>query len=752
MSDPTNKIFEFGPFRLDTAERVLLRDGQPVPLTLKAFDVLMLLVESSGHIVEKDELMNRVWAGSFVEEGNLKVTVSMVRKALEDNNGDQHFIETVPRRGYRFVAKVQEVAAESIDLVMHERTRETVTIDEVAIVDEPPSAKPLRGLDGLWRKVTQHKRVLAVVGLLLMAIATATIFFSFKYIWPKLTARTSPAPFENFKIAPLTTSGRVAEAAISPDGKYVAYVATTGETHSLWIRHISTGSDTQVAGPPNGVFGALTFSPNGDYLYYVAEAEGEKGSLWLYQMPVFGGTPRKLVGDVDSVVTLSPDGKQLAFLRGYPAQKQACVIVANSDGTGERKLATHRIGELFLNGPNALGPAWSPDGEMIAFGFTDDRSGAAGASLMAVRVKDAVDKPIVSGSWQTIGPIIWLRDGSGLVFIAAEDGSERNGQIWYVSYPDGKVRRVTNDLYDYKILSLSADSTALVTIQNQQISNLWTTSNGFEDAAQISSSKYDALDGMSWTPDGRVVYVSRANGQSQIWITNADGTERKQLTFDSNSKGRLSVSPDGRYLVFASFRANISHIWRMDIGGGNELQLSRGRQNGAPQVTFDSRWVVYNSFDTLTPTLWKAPIAGGEPVQLTNYESGMLAMSPRDAQIVYDYVERNEQDQPRRRFAVIPFEGGSPRMLDFIIPGRQMKWAPAGGALTYVETRAGVSNIWSQPINGGPPRQLTNFKSHRIFRHDWSRDGKRLALARGTRTSDAVLIKDITNASQNRER
>ena len=218
-------------------------------------------------------------------------------------------------------------------------------------------------------------------------------------------------------------------------------------------------------------------------------------------------------------------------------------------------------------------------------------------------MKDGVEKLIVSGPWQTIGPIIWLRNGSGLVFIAVEEGSERNGQIWYVSYPDGKVRRVTNDLYDYKILSLNADSTALVTIQNQQISNLWTTSKGFEDAAQISSSKYDALDGMSWTPDGRVVYVSRANGQSQIWITNADGTERKQLTFDSNSKGRLSVSPDGRYLVFASFRANISHIWRMDIGGGNEVQLSRGRQNGAPQVTFDSRWVVYNSFDTLTPTL-----------------------------------------------------------------------------------------------------------------------------------------------------
>src|SRR5262249_14741498 len=158
---------------------------------------------------------------------------------------------------------------------------------------------------------------------------------------------------------------------------------------------------------------------------------------WLYQMPVFGGTPRKLVNDADSMVTLSPDGKQLGFLRGYPPQKQACLIVANSDGTGERKLVTHHIGELFLNLAGNHSPAWSPDGEMIAFGFANSRADPPSASLMAVRVKDGVEKHIVSGPWQTIGPIIWLRDGSGLVFIAAEPGPglERNGQIWHVSYP-----------------------------------------------------------------------------------------------------------------------------------------------------------------------------------------------------------------------------------------------------------------------------------------------------------------------------
>ena len=136
MNDPAGKIFEFGPFRLDSGERVLLRDGKPVALTLKAFGVLLLLVENSGHIVEKNRLMDHVWAGTFVEEGNLKATVSMLRKALADNQGNCGYIETVARRGYRFVSPVREVVDESTDVVVHERTRQSIIIDEPQSVSD----------------------------------------------------------------------------------------------------------------------------------------------------------------------------------------------------------------------------------------------------------------------------------------------------------------------------------------------------------------------------------------------------------------------------------------------------------------------------------------------------------------------------------------------------------------------------------------------------------------------------------------
>src|SRR5262245_54605310 len=188
MREPSNKIYEFGPFLLDSTERVLLRDGQPVPLTMKAFDVLLVLVENSGHIVEKDELMNRVWAGSFVEEGNLKVTVSMVRKALEDNQEGNRYVETAPRRGYRFVAEVKEINDEAVDLVIRKHTRKTLTIDEVGIVNEQPQARPLPSYRHRWHEVTNRKIRLIVVGLL---VTTAIAFLGFKFVWPKLNTWAS---------------------------------------------------------------------------------------------------------------------------------------------------------------------------------------------------------------------------------------------------------------------------------------------------------------------------------------------------------------------------------------------------------------------------------------------------------------------------------------------------------------------------------------------------------------------------------
>src|SRR4051794_28903217 len=141
MSRRAKHFYEFGAFQLDVSERVLRRAGQPVQLTPKVFDTLLVLVENSGHIVAKNELMQRLWPDSFVEEGNLAFNISILRKALAEGSGEVQFIETVPRRGYRFVASVRELEDEGADLVLEKQTTAHIVIEEVKEEREMESAQ-----------------------------------------------------------------------------------------------------------------------------------------------------------------------------------------------------------------------------------------------------------------------------------------------------------------------------------------------------------------------------------------------------------------------------------------------------------------------------------------------------------------------------------------------------------------------------------------------------------------------------------
>ena len=719
------RFYEFGPFCVDASERVLLREGQPVMLPPKLFDTLLALVERSGHIVEKAELMETVWPGTFVEESNLSSSVSLLRKTLGSAEDGKPYIETVPRRGYRFAAAV-ELTGESTDLIVGRRTRmhvvtreeeETSAVEMEAVL--PTSSAGYRASADKWTK----RGVITTISALVVVVAG--VFLGFRYIRNERVTK-SVEPFAKIKMARLTTTGRADDAAISPDGKFVVHVMDSAGQQSLWLRHIPTGSDQEIVPASKDGFSRLTFSPDGNRIYFASSGV-------LYQVPVLGGSAKKLLRDIDTTITFSPDGKRMAFMRGVPPQGERLLIVANADGTEEQILARHKLEDPFL-----IAPAWSPNGETIVFPLRGSGPDAPYGNLREVRLKDGVEKQITSQQWSAIGPNCWLRDGSGLVTIAAEDPGS-NWQIWFVSYPAGTVRRITNDLNDYRNVSLTADSSSLLAVQFEQVSDIWMAPDGDSSrASRITTNRFDGAGGISWTPDGRIVHVSRASGYQEIWIMNNDGTENKQLTFDASRNSLPTVSRDGRYIVYVSNRMGTRNIWRMDIDGGNKKQLTRGSKDGSPQYTPDNQWVVYTSFETGQPTLCKVPIDGGNPVQVTDYYSLLIAISPKDGQIAYAY------DEPMKRLvAIIPFAGGPPtKIFNFPNPfGRAIRWAPDGRALTYVGLPS-RSNIWSQPIDGSPPRQITDFKSDRIFSYDWSRDGKHLAVARGTRTSDVVLIKD----------
>ena len=586
-------------------------------------------------------------------------------------------------------------------------------------------------------EIKRHKRGAVIAALALLLVIGGVVFALYKF-WNK-PARTSPG----IRIERLTTNGKASDAAISPDGKYVVYVLNEGGQQSLWTRQVATTSNVQIVPPAAVQFGALSFSPDSNYVNFVRAEKNELAAL--FQMPVLGGAEKRLISDADGAVSYSPDGKQFAFVRGNsPNIGESGLLIANADGTAERILSLRKRPETFPWWRDPT-PSWSADGKSIACIIGGDATGTGLMHLVEVLVADGTVKPIPSEGWYEINRVAWLPDKSGLVILAADKPSSYHAQqIWYVSYPDGEARRITTDFNHYRDLSATPDASALVAVQSNRISNIWTApASDAGRATQIKSGGHnqDGTDGLAFTPDGRIVYYSQASGADDIWIMNADGSGQKQLTIDAGTNYDFEVTPDGRYIVFTSERSGKPNLWRMDLDGRNPRQLTNGTSDYSASITPDSKWVVYHSDSSGKPALWKVSIDGGNAVQLTEYGVDAPEISPDGKTIACQY---REDVNSAWRMAIIPFEGGKPLKI-FDVPGNdgRVRWTLDGRSLTYIDTRGGVSNIWSLPLDGGGAKQLTHFKSDEIYNFKWSSDGKQLVFARGTITSDVVLIRDF---------
>jgi eukaryotic-like serine/threonine-protein kinase len=600
--------------------------------------------------------------------------------------------------------------------------------------------RPTTSAEYIVEVIKRHKtRATLIIVALVVAVA------SIAYGLYKFVGHKPATSLQSIKITRLTNSGKVTGldarfASISPDGKYVAYSARddSGQS-SLWVRHVATTSNVQII-PPAGIdveFAAPAFSPDSNYVCYIRTEK--KGTAVLYQVPVLGGTSKKLLEDMRvAPISFSPDGKQFAFIRSLKEEDE--LMVANADGTGEQILATRKYPDNFLQSA-----AWSPDGKTIACPV-GGLIGRFDKSVAVIQVADGTQKPLTSHGWANVERVAWLSDGSGVI-MTAQVMPEGPHQIWQISYPEGESHPITNDLNDFHNASLTADSSALVTVLTDFSSNIWVAPTGeWNNARQLTSGKKigGRSGGMAWTPDGRIVYRSFEGGNPDIWIMDADGRNQKQLTDDAYVERSLSVSGDGRYIVFASTRTGSVQIWRVDIDGNNLKQLTTGIGALWPQVSPDGKWVVYTSLGSSGFNIWRVSIDGGQPAPITNKFTSQPVVSP-DGKLIACY-SRDEQTRAVN-IALLPFEGGNPiKLFDLPPPVRlidSVSWTRDGRGLTYVNGRGIVTNIWLQPVDGGQPKQLTDFKTDRIFSFAWSRDGKWLAVSRGVVSNDVVLISNF---------
>jgi eukaryotic-like serine/threonine-protein kinase len=585
----------------------------------------------------------------------------------------------------------------------------------------------------LWLRV-------CVLGIVL---STAVGWAIYSYLVPK------PLPFQRTEITQLTTNGKTIHytAAISPDGKYVAYAivqpapnrSEEPDNQSLWIRQVATGADIEIV-PSTGIrYLGLTFSHNGDFLYSVQSEAKNPSFGTLYKFPALGGNPRRLIADVESPVTLSPDGRQLAFLRRMTQRNETALMLANEDGSGEKEIAVRKWPKDFDT------PSWSPDGKSIAVAAFNSEGDVSYGVPVEVRIQSGKEKPLSRERWAAVYALPWTPDGRGLV-ITRQEQPGGISQIEYLSAANGGLHRITNDLNYHFGVSLTADGRTLATVETTDNFDVWVGS-----ASEPAMAKPITSGGRSswsrWRSNGTVVF-GKFTSKDSIWTMASDGSNSHELVADISSGGvGPRISPDGHYMVYSGGRTT-PHVWRIDIDGNNPKQLTNSPLDTwcLPDFSADGKWVVYKKWGT-DKGLWKVPIDGGNSIRLNEAEVGAFpVVSPDGKMIAYSY--NDPEQKPPHGVAIMAFEGGVP-VKRFDIPIKQangpenpLQWSTDGRSLLYVTNQGGVSNLWSQPISGGTAQQISHFNSERILDFDISGDGKLLLLTRGLWASDVFLIHD----------
>ena len=545
--------------------------------------------------------------------------------------------------------------------------------------------------------------------------------------------------FQNPSIASLTSSGDVTQARISPDARYLAYVSNQHGQFSLWVRQIAINSAVQIIPPGNGIISDLAFTPDGNYLDYIVNAMGEATGR-LYQVPVLGGSPRRLLNSSNGGITFSPDGSSMAYSSLDVPANEIALMVSKVDGSGARKLATHKA--TFQYGFfNIL--RWSPAGKFIVAHVTDpnEPNGLSG-TLWKVDVATGSQQPMPGRHWRLLHDFVWMPDESGLV-LAAQDKTAVPAQIWTVSYPGGVVRRISNDISDYLSVALSADARTIAAVQRNLTSDIWTAPASNPDAGrQVTFGRTEGINDFTIMPDSHLVYTANHSGNWDLFISDFDGGNARQLSFDNRYHTSPSACEDGRTVVFGSNSAIGDRVWKIDVQTGVSSVLTDGPSESFPMCATGNQ-VFYLEQGNGSSFIFKLSLAGGPPVRL----SDRTAFSPPFPSVDGRHVAFATPGKDGRVvLAVVSADKGALEAEPTIPPtldqtAHSAEWAPDNQSMVLSDFRSGTPNIWSLPVLGkGPERQLTHFTSGAIWAFHYTRDGKSVAYARGNNLSDVVLF------------
>jgi serine/threonine protein kinase len=536
-------------------------------------------------------------------------------------------------------------------------------------------------------------------------------------------------PFQNISLSKVTDSGTAALVAISPDGKYILSMMRQNGLASLWLRNVPTNSNTQVQPPADVSYGGLTFSNDGNYFYFVRSDPGNPNLKFLYRAPLLGGTPQKLVSDVDSNITFSPDGKQFAFMRYDNPERDKYQLIIRSVDTGEEKVLASGS-----KSDNIYTPAWSPRGNVIAVSQFDSATGLV--KLVAIDVAGGAQKTFFSSHERIVNGSAWLPDGGGVVGLVREQRTNfTRNEIGFVSYPQGTYSPITRDTNNYVDISIAATGHIMATVQNESRWNLQIMPAAGGELKQVSSSDPDT--NIAWTADNRLI-----SDQSNVlnFVDPGAGT-KTVIPIQAVGGSPWSCGATGN-VVFIKFQNGDQNVWRMDSTGSNVKQVTSDKVDINPVCSQDGKWLFFLNV-LAGEKLVRVPIDGGTQETISDLPVAQtFDISPDGKIAAFPTLEHSGEH--KEMLAVVDIEARKViRTVEF---ERQragsLHFARDGKAVIYPVREGGVDNLWSQPLDGSKGKQITTFTSERIFDFHWSLDGKQLALVRGHTDSDVVLIRD----------
>ncbi|MBX3293621.1 MAG: winged helix-turn-helix domain-containing protein [Acidobacteria bacterium] len=722
---------KFDDFELDPVKRQLSKNGRPIELGSKAFDLLVFLVRRHGSVVSKSELMDGVWPNEFVEENNLTVQISVVRKALDDK--PPRLITTVSGKGYSFVG--------NIELLVGSRTEREEALfagspDDPASLprDQYATIPPTAG-SGMFRLLIERR---LFVSLAFISIVFLTSSLVFRDQFASGNASGSVKPVMPIKIEKFTTSGGIPHrAAISPDGKHIVYVQRLKERDSIWVGDRETRNSVEITTPSERLLEFISFSPDGRSILFTGRDE-DNPDWTLYSVSMFGGPVRRLIDQVHSAWSFSRADGRIAFVRKQKEGRTA-IMIADPDGENEDQLAISQPNEPF----NTLGVSWSPDGNSIAFGLLDAASQRVGLAKVDRQTRSITR--IGKAAWKGRINAVWKADGTGIYVLGREELEPAETQLWFVNASSGEAKRVTQDTSDYHTYNLSVSEYGLITLLSASTdSQIWTSDlNGKDERLVLagSRSRREGHEGIAAGGTGRIFYTATVGTSQAIWAMNADGTDHRQITPSAEHlrDSQISLTKDERHIVFQSNRSGSSEIWRIAIDGSGLTQLTTGGGNAQPAIVRDDNSIVFVKFADTTASLWQMSFDGSELRQISEDDVEWPTVSPDGKYVAAAMRGFPDRDRKKIRIYdlvnVVPLQTIEANVNAALF--NRVKWSPDSKHLICKDI---VRGVWKLSLDTGISSKLAENENRRVFHFDFSPDSKRVVYSGGELRREVVIL------------